>query len=382
MSKRKTHDEFMAEFRVKGNPNVIIIGKYINNKTRILVKCKIDGYEWYVLPNNLLYGTGCPVCNGKIVIPNLNSMAAIRPDLIKYFENPKDAYLVFPRSHKKKNLRCPDCGNIHLMSMNDLYAHGFNCPMCGMYISYPNRIIRSVMKQFNSDLDYLQYEWQPKWANKKRYDVYFIINDKHYTIEMQGAQHYEPGYYNDECIERAIECDKIKARLAVDHNINHIIIDARKSDSNFIINNICNSDLSSILNLSSVDWDKCKEDATKNIIKQVCMEYSQGNDVLISNLAELYKVSKITISSYLKIGNEIGWCKYTPEQSIKNRLKRISKPVNVFDKNKKLLFYYSSILMCSQDLSKKYDYNFSYTSIKRRCDGLNTLYHDFFFEYT
>lgn len=379
--RRKTHEEFMIEFQKKGNPNVIILGKYIDNKTKILVKCKIDGYEWYSKPTNLLYGTGCPVCAGKIVVPNLNSIAAIRPDLIKYFENPEDAYLISPRSHKRKNLKCPDCGHVRSMRMDDLYIYGFNCQICGEYISYPNRIIRSVMQQLDSNLDFLQYEWQPKWANKKRYDVYFVMNNKYYTIEMQGRQHYESGYYNDGCVEQAIECDKIKAQLAIEHNINHIIIDARISDANFIFNNIQNSILSNIFNLSIINWDKCKEDATKNIIKQVCIEYSQSDDILISNLAKLYKVSKNTIISYLKIGNEIGWCKYTPEQSIKKRLKRVSKAVNVFDSNRKLLFYYNSILMCSQDLSKKYNCNFSYTSIKRRCDGLDTLYKGFFFEY-
>lgn len=379
--RKKTHEEFMIDFREKGNPNVIILGKYINNKTKILVKCKIDGYEWYVSPSNLLYGTGCPVCACKTVAPNLNSLAALRPDLIKYFENPDDAYLISPRSHKQKRFKCPDCGTIRSMRIDDLYTHGFNCQMCGIYISYPNRLIRSTMLQLISDIDYLQYEWQPEWANKKRYDVYFAANCNQYTIEMQGAQHYEPGYYNGGCVEQAVECDKIKEKLAMDHNINHIIIDARRSDADFIIGNICNSILSNIFNLSNINWDKCKEDATKNIVKQVCTKYSHNNEILISDLAQLYKVSGNTITHYLKIGNEIGWCNYTPEQSVKNRLQRISKAVNVFDENRKLLFSYNSILMCSEELSKKYNCNFSYTSIKRRCDGLNMLYKGFFFEY-
>lgn len=61
---KKTHDIYIEELS-KINPNVEVIGNYINNKTKILHRCKIDGYEWEVCPSNILSGKGCPVCSGK-----------------------------------------------------------------------------------------------------------------------------------------------------------------------------------------------------------------------------------------------------------------------------------------------------------------------------
>lgn len=46
------------------SPNIEIIGEYINSKSPIQCKCLIDGCIWYPIPNNLLKGTGCPQCAG------------------------------------------------------------------------------------------------------------------------------------------------------------------------------------------------------------------------------------------------------------------------------------------------------------------------------
>lgn len=44
-----------------------MLSKYINANTHVRVKCKKDGYEWNVKPNNLLsYKTGCPKCKESV----------------------------------------------------------------------------------------------------------------------------------------------------------------------------------------------------------------------------------------------------------------------------------------------------------------------------
>ena len=48
------------------NSNIEIIEEYKNANTKLLCKCKIDGYEWYSKPSNLLQGRGCPKCSGRI----------------------------------------------------------------------------------------------------------------------------------------------------------------------------------------------------------------------------------------------------------------------------------------------------------------------------
>ena len=64
MAKKKTHEKYISEVAIK-NPNIEVIGKYSGAHTKILHKCKIDGYEWECLPNNIIKGHGCPKCSGN-----------------------------------------------------------------------------------------------------------------------------------------------------------------------------------------------------------------------------------------------------------------------------------------------------------------------------
>ena len=58
----KTHEEYVDELN-NINPDIIVLGMYINANTPILHKCLIDGHEWYAQPANILSGKGCPQCN-------------------------------------------------------------------------------------------------------------------------------------------------------------------------------------------------------------------------------------------------------------------------------------------------------------------------------
>lgn len=57
-----SHDEYVCKVSTI-NPNITVIGQYVNTKTKILHKCLVDGYEWEAEPANILSGTGCPKCN-------------------------------------------------------------------------------------------------------------------------------------------------------------------------------------------------------------------------------------------------------------------------------------------------------------------------------
>lgn len=61
MSRRKTHEEFLLELKVK-NPVVEPIDEYINNRTNIRFRCKTCGTIWRAIPDNILVGRMCPNC--------------------------------------------------------------------------------------------------------------------------------------------------------------------------------------------------------------------------------------------------------------------------------------------------------------------------------
>lgn len=379
MSRKKARQEFIDELKTIGRTDVILLGDYIDNKTKTLFKCtkKSCGYEWFAAPSVIqCAGHGCPLCSGKVLVPSKNSIAVLRPDLVQYFENPDDAWNISPNSHKYSNLKCPDCGTKREMITKDLSHRGFNCQVCGPNVSYPNRFIRALMKQLANNLECLEYEWSQEWTMGQLYDVYFKINSKEYVVEMQGGQHFTPIWNKDITAEELAEKDLQKANLAIEYGIIPIAIDARESNADFIINNIYDSLLSKIFDLSVIDWGQCKEDAAKNIIKEICEYYNDTHDT-ITNISKKYKFERHTITKYLKIGSEFGWCDYT----FRMQHPSVSKRVNVFDKEYNLLCSYNSMKNCARELSKIYDITFNSTNIKRACLS-HKPYHDLFFEFS
>lgn len=58
----KTHEQYVIEV---GNihPNIDVVDKYKNDKTKILHKCNICDCVWLAKPNDILKGCGCPECS-------------------------------------------------------------------------------------------------------------------------------------------------------------------------------------------------------------------------------------------------------------------------------------------------------------------------------
>lgn len=364
MSKRKTHEEFVEDFKVRGNKNVIILGRYVSDKTKILVKCKIDGYEWNVLPYNLLSGCGCPLCSGKVTVVGINDFATSYPHFVKYFDDPIDATKITAHSNKRVALRCPDCGTKKMITANMLCKRGFHCEVCGDNISFPNKFGRSLLRQL--PLDYYECEWSPDWLKPCLYDNYFVYNGSEYVLEMDG----DVGHGNRQFNSKAKDIDgflrdQLKDSLAKERQIEVIRIDCRKSEKDYIVNNIMKSNLPNIFNLESVDWDKCERESVQNLVKIVCDEYVRDETSFLAEIAQRHSISRLTVRRYLKKGATFGWCSYCPEQSIKNSLARRCKPVDVFDEENNLIETYDSIKQCALKLSNIYHIKFDNTNITR-----------------
>ena len=60
--KRLTHAEHVAVIN-KVNPDIEVLGKIINARTKVLCHCKICHHEWKATPNNLKRRRGCPKCS-------------------------------------------------------------------------------------------------------------------------------------------------------------------------------------------------------------------------------------------------------------------------------------------------------------------------------
>lgn len=372
-----TKQEFIEKLISKNRYDIELIGDYINTATKTLFKCTKQDclYEWYATPNKILsQGHGCPVCAGKEVSKNINSIWALRPDLLQYFVDIEEAYCYTVNSHKVVHLKCPNCGSFKNMTVYSLSTYGFCCQTCRTNISYPNRLIRSILNQFKDSLDYLEYEWSSDWSERLRYDVYFEKDKQKYIIEMQGSQHYMGGWKNKKTLEEIQDIDMKKKNLAIQHNIIPIIIDARNSEFNFIFNNIKDSILNQIFDFNKIDISKCQEEIiSSNNIKIICEAYQQNASKSIKKLSNDFQLSQTTIRKYLKIGTQLGWCEYIPEEIGKTKIR-------VLDANKNIIGEYLSIADCIRDLTQKYKTTFISGNISRACKKRYTC-RGLYFEY-
>lgn len=302
------------------NKNIEVMGDYINIQTKILHRCKIDGYEWYVQPSNILNGSGCPVCVGQKIgfAPEYkNSIwASDYRDLFSKYMTEEQMKSYMPNSERKLDIVCPDCGRVKLISPYAIKSYGLGC-ICKDGNSYPNKFVSYFLEQVG--IKY-QNEYSPDWANKKRYDIY--IPELNCIIENHGTQHYVGWNANQENLKQQIENDEYKKILAFDNGISkYIVVDCRKSTLDWIKQSIMNSELNGMLGFSAqdIDWNKCHEFALSNIVKKTAELYCSG--FTVREISNILNIGRCTAVRYLNKATKLGWCLYDGKTEMCRRFK-------------------------------------------------------------
>ncbi|EOJ7560266.1 zinc-ribbon domain-containing protein [Escherichia coli] len=126
-----THDEQVAAI-AKVNPDIEVIGKIVNNKTKVLCRCKTCGHKWSAIPNNLKNGHGCPKCWVLKMVQarklsheeQVAAIAKVNPDVEVLGE--------ITGTHKKALFRCKVC-NHKWMATPGRIKCGVGCPKCAVF---------------------------------------------------------------------------------------------------------------------------------------------------------------------------------------------------------------------------------------------------------
>lgn len=328
---------------------------YIQHEKWYEYHCNKCGAELWMIESGLLsQNHNCACCSNQIIVKGINDIATTNKELIPYFVNTEDIYTYTYASSKKTLTTCPDCGYEKKMVISSLSKQGFSCPRCSDGISYPEKLMFSVLEQLkeNKQIDNFIYQYTKtnnKWCGKYKYDFYFEKEGQEYIIETHGEQHYKEEHGKWAKLDEVQENDKNKKELAIYNGIkekNYIITDCRKSDFEFIKNNILSSKLEQMFNLNKIDWIKCGEYTCKNLVKEICDYWHLHNEInneelTTSDLAKEFKISNTTILRYLKRGTKLDWCNYDGKKELikSNKQKgilsgiKISKPVEMFKNN-------------------------------------------------
>lgn len=130
--KKKTHDEFIKDVKDKYGDKYEVLGKYINNHTKILVKhnCdKCNNYEYEVKPNNLLSGQGCPKCAGVVK----KTTEEFKKEIYDKYGDEYEILGEYVNARTKVLVRhnCKECNNYKYEVSPSNLLNGKTCPICG-----------------------------------------------------------------------------------------------------------------------------------------------------------------------------------------------------------------------------------------------------------
>lgn len=313
---RVNQEEFIEKVK-KINPDIIPRGKYINRSTEILFSC-VKGHLWKETPQSLYDAPYCPLCNpsGSKLIPGLNDLATLRPDLVEYFKDKDLPRKIKVKSNQKVDLICPECGAEKQMFVYNLYNKGFTCNVCGDGISFPNKILRNLLKDeyVAPQLKEVKIEWRPKdWERKVFFDAMIKIKDTVVCIEMQGKQHYDLlwNHIKDKSI---LERDEYKRAECKKRGIIEIEIDCRGENFELIKKEILKSSLGKWINLEKVNWEKILKCSIKSMAIEACNIYNTSLKS-VGKIAKELNIKRNTVTRYLKMGKDMGICIYSKEDS-------------------------------------------------------------------
>jgi hypothetical protein len=334
--KKNIKYERSLEFYSKTNNKVNLLLEFSakNNKTpKEITFGTNDEYLWdcpkcnseYDMSVSLrvLQNYNCPYCAGMRV-NHTNCLWTTHPEFAMLLEIPYIGYEITHGSRKKEHFKCKECGNVQAKTVNDVIKKGYNCSSCSDGISYPEKIMISMLDQLKIKFEKEKiFNWSIKENNKYiRYDFY--LPHLNLIIEMNGIQHYKESFKNlgGRSFEEEKENDDYKKRLAIDNGVNrYIIIDCKESKINYIKNNIIKSDLSFEFDLSKINWLQCHEFSCRTLVKTACDLWK--NELKNTKwISEKLNISRNTVVKYLKQGSVLNWCDYDSNTEIMKHAKR------------------------------------------------------------
>lgn len=340
----------------KTSPN----GHVIKTRKYYKYQCNVCGWaegwvEQYIFEKEK---TGCSCCAHMKIVKGINDIATTHPQFLQYFQNKNEAYSHSAHSDFKPTLVCPTCGYAHNnKTLHNLIRQGFSCPNCSDGISYSEKFINALLRQL--DVDFLPQLSKKNytWCERYRYDFWFQYHGEEYIIESHGRQHYEENVMPFNSLLNIQHNDKLKRDLATKNGFDdkhYIVLDCRKSERDWIRDSIIKSQLNDIFDFSTIDWSLCHANAMNSMVKIIAeyWERHKYEGTSTTEIAKIFRLDRSTVVKYLKLGNQLNWCKYDSTDELMKNLEKArsahQKRIVFLDKNMKLLAVFNSQLEAAE----------------------------------
>lgn len=211
----KTHNKYIEEVSIV-NPDIDVIGEYVDAKTQIDFYCRKHNIFWKAYPDNILRGCGCHIClkekignkNRKTHDKYVQDLEKVNPN-IEVIEEYCDAET--PIRH-----RCKVDGYVWFARPGNI-LFGKGCPRCNE--SHGEREIWQWLQ--NHNIEYVQQKTFNDCKNKKMLPFDFYLPKYNVCIEYDGEQHYRPVDFfgGDDGLKQRQHNDTIKTKYCDTHNI-------------------------------------------------------------------------------------------------------------------------------------------------------------------
>lgn len=247
--------------------------------------------------------------------------------------------------------------------VSDLYSNNSMGCYCGDSFSRGHKYIHKLLSQLS--VDFID-NYKPKWSkyyneykNKEMSGEYdFFVENMKLIIEVDGGFHRKDNKMSGQSKDESKYIDEMKDKLAEENGYKVIRIDYEIGDFK---ENINNTSLAKLFDLSNINWAECEAFSLSNLVKSVCERWNNKKEwETTKSLAQEFGLSNTTIHSYIKRGVKIGWCEYSAEEeNMKNNLKnadrnkaRCNRKVEIFKDGQSKGVFESITSLCkkSQEL--------------------------------
>lgn len=205
--------------------------EYTNNSTKVCIICPEHGEFWQT-PNKHLRGDGCPMCRINKKLTQTNFIE--RAKIVH--ENKYDySQVKYVNERTKVCIICPEHGEFWQTPAAHLLGNG--CPKCKRVRSFMEKNVEKALRgaginfETEKTFDWLKY--------KKPMRIDFYLPDLKIAIECQGEQHLKPVKFfgGKKELEYVQDRDKKKKKLCEEHNIKMVYVfenEIRRKNNNVL----------------------------------------------------------------------------------------------------------------------------------------------------
>ena len=215
---KKTTEQFKEEVKKITGNEYTVLGEYINNKTKILMKHDICGHEYYVTPNRLLSAKNrCPDCYGT---PK-KTTEQFKEEVKKIVGNEYTVLGEYVSAHTKILMKHNICGHEWKIVPNNI-LNGVGCPHCKT--SHGEKAVEAFLTE--NKINYISQKTFSDCKDKRVLPFDFYLPEKNIAIEYQGIQHYKPRevFGGEKQLHKQRHHDWLKRKYCQKNNITLITI--------------------------------------------------------------------------------------------------------------------------------------------------------------